>query len=75
MKTNENETLNQPQTNQKLIDAYDYLTNAASAQDCTGLIPSAPASDAELESYEAIYKYQPPEIPSENKNSKEPPSK
>lgn len=25
--------------NQKLIDSYDYLSNAASTHDCTGLIP------------------------------------
>ena len=34
--------------NQKLIDSYDYLSNAASTHDCTGLIPSAPVSEAEL---------------------------
>ena len=28
--------------NQKIIDSYDYLANAASTQDCTGLIPAAP---------------------------------
>lgn len=38
--------------NQKIIDSYDYLANAASTQDCTGLIPAAPTSKAELESYE-----------------------
>ena len=27
--------------NQKIIDSYDYLANAASTQDCTGLIPAA----------------------------------
>lgn len=52
--------------NQRIIDSYDYLSNAASSQDCTGLIPSAPVSDSELESYEAVYKFQPPEIPSDN---------
>ena len=41
--------------NQKRIDACDYLANAVSTQDCTGLIPSAPVSDAELESYEEVY--------------------
>lgn len=55
--------------NQRIIDSYDYLSNAASTQDCTGLIPSAPLNEDELESYDALYKYQPPEIPSvENKN-------
>lgn len=30
---------------------------ASSASDCTGLIPSLPQSEAELESYEALYHY------------------
>ncbi len=30
---------------------------AASSMDCTGLIPSLPTSDAELESYEELYPY------------------
>ena len=37
-------------SNQKIIDSYDYLSNAASAQDCTGLIPVGPTNSAELES-------------------------
>ena len=44
--------------NQRIIDSYDYLANAASAQDCTGLIPSEPSSDAERESYQDLYAYQ-----------------
>ena len=36
--------------NQRIIDSYDYLSNAASTQDCTGLIPSAPLNEEELES-------------------------
>ena len=43
--------------NQKLIDSYDYLSNAASSQDCTGLIPSAPTCKEELESYESMYQF------------------
>ena len=46
--------------NQKIIDSYDYLANAASTQDCTGLIPAAPTSKAELESYEDLYHFLPP---------------
>lgn len=48
--------------NQKLIDSYDYLSNAASSMDCTGLIPAAPNTDAELESYESVYHYLPPKV-------------
>ena len=52
-----------PLTNQELIDSYDYLSVAASSQDCTGLIPSAPLNDAELDSYEELYPFLPP-VPS-----------
>lgn len=52
--------------NQEIIDSFDYLSNAASTQDCTGLIPSAPQSRAELESYEEVYHYQPPKIKQKN---------
>ena len=51
---------NEKNENQKMIDSYDYLSNAASSWDCTGLIPSAPLSRSELESYEEIYHFTPP---------------
>lgn len=51
-----------PKENEKIIDDYDYLSNAASARECTGLIPFLPTSAAELESYNDVYQYQPPVI-------------
>ena len=45
------------------IEGYDYLGNSASVTDCTGLIPSAPLSKAERDSYEEIYHYQPKAAP------------
>lgn len=55
--------------NQSLIDSYDYMAGAASAGDCTGLIPAAPVSEAERESYLDLYAYQylPPKFPSKEK--------
>lgn len=47
-------------SNQEIIDSYDYLTHAASTQDCTGLIQVPPQTEDEIESYEAIYPYLPP---------------
>ena len=41
------------------VDSYDYLGKSASATDYTGLIPSAPRNDYELESYEDIYPFRP----------------
>ena len=43
--------------NEKIIDEYDYLANAATSMDCTGLIPSAPKSSDELQSYQEIYQH------------------
>ncbi len=48
--------------NQEIIDSYDFFSNAVSTQDCTGLIPSGPVNEDALESYEAVYHYQPPQI-------------
>ena len=48
-------------TNKELIDDYDYLTNAASTMDCTGLI-SLPQSEEELDSYNDIVQYMPPTV-------------
>lgn len=50
------------------MDSYDFLSNAASTQDCTGLIPSGPVNEDELESYEAVYHYQPPKIKNKSKS-------
>lgn len=55
-------------TNQEVIDSCDFLSNAASTQDCTGLIPSGPVNEDELESYEAVYHYQPPKIKNKSKS-------
>ena len=55
--------------NQSLIDSYNYMAGAASAGDCTGLIPAAPVSEAERESYQDLYAYQyrPPKFPPKKK--------
>ena len=41
----------------KPTDNFDYLANAASATDCTGLIPSLPRTEDELDSYNDIVQY------------------
>ncbi|OYO90792.1 hypothetical protein C8E03_1065 [Lachnotalea glycerini] len=47
---------------QDSIDKYlsDEYTNAVSTTDCTGLMPSNPASKSEADSYKEIYNYQVP---------------
>lgn len=52
--------------NQLRIDNFDYLSNAASAMDYTGLIPSLPQSREELESYNDICQLH-PEVPGKEK--------
>ena len=49
--------------NETVIDGYDYLGNSGSATDCTGLIPSEPLTEAERDSYEEVYHYQPKPAP------------
>ncbi len=46
--------------NEAIIDQYDYLANAASAQDCTGLIPANPKPGDMMDAYEDLYHYTPP---------------
>lgn len=53
-------------SNQEIIDSCDFLSNAASTQDCTGLIPAGPVNEDELESYEDVYHYQPPRLSLKN---------
>ena len=65
-----NGTQKREKTNQEIIDSYDYLSNAASSQDCTGLIPSEPESEAELQSYEDLYHFLPPTGKVQNIDSK-----
>lgn len=56
-------------TNNEIIDSYDFLSNAASTQDMTGLIPSGPASEEELKAYEDLYHFLPPDSESKNMDS------
>lgn len=56
--------------NQKIIDSYDYMANAASPTDCTGLIPSEPLSKAEIESYEDVYHFLPTPVPAAKDSAK-----
>lgn len=44
------------------IEDYDYLTNSATPTDCTGLIYPAPQSDSEVESYQEVYQFLPPNV-------------
>lgn len=51
----------------------DYLfdiTSANSVNECTGLIPSAPQNDSELESYQEILPFMPSDTSSKNHPSK-----
>ena len=41
--------------NEEIIDSYDYLANAASSMDCTGLMPTPAYTPEQREAYDAIY--------------------
>lgn len=51
-----------PFSTEDTTDQYDYLANAASTQDCTGLIPGNPLPIDFEESYGEVYHYEPPKI-------------
>lgn len=53
-------------TNKEIIDSYDYLANAASTTDCTGLMPTPAYTEDERESYQEIYRFNQPVIPSKS---------
>ena len=54
--------------NKEIIDSYDYLTHAASSQDCTGLIQIPPLNPQAVESYEEIYPFLPPKLDDSTKD-------
>lgn len=41
------------------VDFSESYIDSASATECTGLIPSLPQSDAEIESYDEVYQFLP----------------
>lgn len=41
---------------------YDYLTNSATGMDCTGLMYRTPSNEAEMEAYQDVYQYLPPNV-------------
>lgn len=41
---------------------YDYLANSATGMDCTGLMYRTPVNEAEMESYQQVYQYLPPNV-------------
>ena len=42
-------------SNQEILDSIDYLNQAVSATECTGLMPTPPQNDYEKKSYEEIF--------------------
>ena len=58
--------MNPKKRNKDIIDSYDYLSNAASMQEMTGLIPSEPVSIEEIESYEDLFHFLPPNSDTKN---------
>lgn len=49
----------------EIIDHYDYMANAASTTDATGLIPANPFPDV-VEMYEDVFHFEPPKIKKEH---------
>lgn len=58
-KTNKNTIKAYENANKNLERCLEQMANAYSTYDCTGLIPSKPETEAELESYKEVYNYLP----------------
>ncbi len=52
--------MDKKKTNKEIIDSYDYLANAASTTDYTGLMQIPADTEAKREAYDAIYRLYPP---------------
>ena len=50
---------------------YDYLANSATGMDCTGLMHRSPVDEAEMESYQQVYQYLPPNIKVDSMDGKD----
>ena len=46
----------------KQTEDYDYLANSATGMDCTGLMHRTPSNENEMESYQEVYQYLPPNV-------------
>lgn len=58
-KTNKNTIKAYENANKNLERCLDQMANAYSTYDCTGLIPSKPENESQLESYKEVYNYLP----------------
>ncbi|MCI8327827.1 MAG: hypothetical protein HFI37_08670 [Lachnospiraceae bacterium] len=64
------------QDEEKIIDTYrtedyDYLSNSATGMDCTGLMYQTPVNEAEMESYQQVYQYLPPNVKLDSMDGKD----
>jgi len=57
-----NEKENKESLKDATIEDYDYLANSATGMDCTGLMYRAPINEDEMESYQEVYQYLPPNV-------------
>lgn len=51
------------------MDNYDYLANSAAGMDCTGLMNRTPEDEAEMENYQQVYQYLPPNVKVDSQKS------
>lgn len=61
--------MNKDKKNEEIIDSYDYLTNAASTTDCTGLMPTPAYTEEQRESYDAIFHFKATPLDSDKKDN------
>lgn len=50
---------------------YDYLTNSANGMDCTGLMYRTAVNESEMENYQQVYQYLPPNVKVDSMDGKD----
>ena len=50
---------------------YDYLANSATGMDCTGLMNRTAMNESEMEAYQDVYQYLPPNVKVEDTSEKD----
>lgn len=66
----DNRTSRHGTLNTKKADDYDYLANSATGMDCTGLMNRTAMNESEMEAYQDVYQYLPPNVRVENSTDK-----
>lgn len=61
----------EPMLHDYKTEDYDYLANSATGMDCTGLMHRTAVDESELENYQQVYQYLPPNVKVDSMDGKD----